>query len=442
MSNARTTRPRLPDAFGGVPDRHEFGRAPRPSRPTAGNARSVPRQGVVLWLALMLALPLTSSGQAVQMTAEFQQSRQLQAQGDFEGAINALQPLVAQPQFAAGAQIEMGTIRQRQAESEMSRSLTHFNEAAFYLSEGVKRGGLPEAEQPKVLYELGRIYQERLSDYPQAADAYLQVVEGFPNFLSIDKATFHLATCYEKLGKQNEAAGMYRELVAKYPYSSYFQTAQSRMKSLSPGTEGAKAALELQEGLVDAAHTDQQGAKAALDLAAMHAKNGNFRQAIEEYRKVAAEASSPEQAAEAYRKMVSLLDEKEKDYKGAADALEEMLSRFPDAPGIDKSLMRLGKIYEKDLDNYHTRVVDGRVQYRKDTDNTLKAIEYYDRLTERFPDADVSAEAYLRKGDLYLDTLKDPDEAKRQYEEFLQRFPDNAQAETVREKLKKIESEY
>jgi len=86
-------------------------------------------------------------------------------------------------------------------------------------------------------------------------------------------------------------------------------------------------------------------------------------------------------------------------------------------------------------------VVDGKIQYKKDVGNTMKAIEYYDKLTEKFPDADVSADAYLRKGDLYKETLKDPDEAKKQFEEFLRRFPDHPQADSVREKLKQLENE-
>ncbi|RCK79518.1 MAG: Adventurous gliding motility protein K [Candidatus Ozemobacter sibiricus] len=384
----------------------------------------------------------TAFGQAIQMTPEFQRSRELLAQNDFEGAMNALQPLLQQPALAAAAQIEMGGIRQRQAENEMSKALSHFSEAAQYLSQGAQAGGLSEAEQPKVLYDLARIYEERLNDYPKAVEAYLQVVQGFPNFLSIDKATYRLASCYEKMNRQEEAAAWYRDLVAKYPYSSYFQAAQNRMKALSPGTAGAKAAIEIQEGLVDSARSDLQGARAQLDLAAMYARNGNTRQAIEEYRKVIAEAPSNELVAEAYRKMITLLDEKEKDYKAAAEAIEEMLARFPDAPGNDQNLLRLGKIYEKDLETYRTRVIDGQVRYRKDVDNTLKAIEYYDRLTERYPDADVSADAYVRKGDLYLETLKDPDEARKQYQEFLQRFPDHPQSESVREKLKAIEREY
>jgi len=401
------------------------------------------RRAGSLWLCLLFS-SLSSCvlySQGIQLTTEFQQARQLLAQGDFDGAVGALQPILQQPALIAAAQIELANIRQRQAESELSKAMNHFSEAASYFSEGTQKGGLSEAEIPKVLYDLGRIYEERLNDFAKAAEAYSRVVQEHPNFLSIDKALYHLATCYEKIGKETEAAECFRELVAKYPYSSFFQIAQNRMKKMPPGTDAAKSAIEIQEKLVDNARGDSQSAKASLDLAAMYAKNGNSKGAIEEYRKVAAEAPTTELAVEAYRKMIALLDEKEKDYQGAADALEEMMSRYPDAPGIDKSLLRLGKIYEKDLEQLHTRVVDGKIQYKKDVGNTMKAIEYYDKLTEKFPDADVSADAYLRKGDLYKETLKDPDEAKKQFEEFLRRFPDHPQADSVREKLKQLENE-
>ncbi|HOY68264.1 MAG TPA: tetratricopeptide repeat protein [Candidatus Ozemobacteraceae bacterium] len=394
----------------------------------------------VILAALAVAAPARAQ-QAIQMTSEYQQAQQQLAQSDFEGAIVTLQGLLSNSQTVAAAQVEIGSIRMRQAENEMSQALAHFSDAATSLSQGIKGNGAKGPDAARIMYDLGRIYEERLNDYPKAADMYNRVITSYPNFMSIDKVVYHLGTTYERLGKREEAAKMFGDIVTKYPYSSFFQESQRRMKNLAPGTGQAAAAIEAQEGLVDGARSDSQSAQANMDLGAMHARQGNYAKAVEAYKKAAAEATSPEMARDAYRQMASLMDEKQKDYKGAAAALEELIQKYPDAQGTEDSMFRLGRIYEENLTNYKTRVIDGNVRYRKDDESARKAIEYYDRLTERFPDADVSADAYLRKGELYRTQLKDTDEARKQYSEFLKRYPDHAEADTARERLKQLENE-
>lgn len=379
------------------------------------------------------------AAQSIQMTTEYQQAQQLVAQSNFEGALSALQPLLSQPNLAGVAKVELGRIRQKQAESEMAMALAHFNEAGTYFQAGIDEGGLKGTEAPKVLYDLARIYEERMSDFPKAAVAYEKIIADYPNFLSIDKVTFYLAGCHEKTGRREEAATMYRTIVEKYPYSSFFQVAQQKMKSLSAGTAVAGAAIDAQQGVVENARTDAQAAKAALDLAAMHANQGGTKQAIEEYRKIAADHAGTDFARQAMARMSALLD-KDRDYKGAAETLEEMVKQFPNEPGMEKNLLKLGRIYEENIQDLKTRTRDGQVMYKKGGESTQKAIEYYDKITESYPDADVSADAFLRKADLYRTRLKDYDEAKKQYQDFLKRFPDHQEADTVRERLKNIEN--
>ncbi|MBP7635833.1 tetratricopeptide repeat protein [Candidatus Ozemobacteraceae bacterium] len=404
------------------------------------------RDAVVAALIAMLwaagaSVPVAAQNTAIQMTGEYQQAQQLLAQSDFDGAIGALQNLFSNRELAAAARIEIGTIRMRQAETEMSQALGHFLDAATNMAEGVKAGGAKGPDSPRILYDLGRVYEERLNDYPKAIDAYSRVLSEYPNFMSIDKVVYHLAFSYERIGKFEDAARMYRELVEKHQYSSFFREAQKRMKSLAPGTGQGVAAIEAQENIADDAQSEAQSAQANMDLAAMQAKQGNYSKAIEAYKKVIADSPNSDQARDAYRLMASMMDEKQKDYKNAAATLEEMMQKFPDAPNTEQSLFKLGRIYEENLTDYKTRVVDGTVRYRKNDEGARKAIDYYDRLTERYPDADVSAEALMRKGDLYRTQLKDPDEAKKQYAEFLKRFPDHAEAEQVRERLNQLESD-
>jgi tetratricopeptide (TPR) repeat protein len=335
--------------------------------------------------------------------------------------------------------VELGRIRMKQAENEMSLSMAHFSEAADAMKTGLEGNGISGPELPKTLYDLGRLYEERLKNYLSASEVYEQIVTNHPGFLSIDKVYFHLASCYEMLGQTEEAVRYYQKVVTDYSYSSFFNAAQEKMKALAVGTSFESNAIQAQANIFDEAEEGAGEARAGLDLGDMHAEAGNFSQAVDAYRKAANAATDQETGVQAYRKLVDMLDSKQKDYEGAAQALEEMLRKYPDAEGAEEQMYRLGRIYEEDLDSLKTHVIDGRVRYRKSAENVRKAINYYNSVTEKFPDADVSADAFFRKGELYEKELKDYDQARKSYEEFLRRFPYHSEADAVRQRLEEIE---
>ncbi|MBF0502768.1 MAG: tetratricopeptide repeat protein [Candidatus Riflebacteria bacterium] len=396
--------------------------------------------GKAILTAIVAWLPITYASGDIEGTAECILARQNLSQNNFDGAVQALQPLLANPQTAAEAKIEIARARQKQAENELTMALSHFNEAATNYSAGLDEGGVKGPDSSKVLYDLGRIYEERVQNPSKAAEVYEKLMADHPTFLSIDKVAYNLAGCYEKLGRNEDATRMYKEIVTKYPYSTFFQIAQTRMRSLAPGTSMAKDAIEIQQGVVDGARSEGQAAKAQLDLAAMHASQGDNKKAIEEYKKILSDAPGTDAAKDASARMAALMD-KEKDYKGEVAALEDLVKQNGNEPGNDKNLMKLGRLYEDNISDMKTRTTaDGQVLKKVGDENVVKAIEYYDRITESYPDADVSADALLRKGDLYRSRLKDTDEAKKQYQDFLKRFPDHPEADSVREKVKKLDS--
>lgn len=395
---------------------------------------------LVVFVAMLCAVSAFLPAQSLQTSPEYLSAQQLTAQRSYEEAISALQPLLNNPECAAEARIEIGSIRMRQAESEYAASLSHFGEAAQNLAAGIEQGGISGPRRPNTLYDLGRIYGEKLFDYPKAIDTYRKILDEHPEFLAIDKVVFQLASSLEKMLQYNSAVEYYQYLLTSYPYSSYSQAAQERMTALAPGTKHAAAAIEIQEEILDAAAGEEEAAQAGLDLAAMQAEAGKYKQAIRTYEKLAQESSDPDVAREAMKRMAIIMDEKEKDYKGAAKMLETLVNENPDSQDAKENLFRLGRIYEQDVQDLKTRVVDGQVRYRKSTANFTKALDYYDKLTESDPNADVSADAFLRKGEIYQKQFNDVDEAKRQYNEFLRRFPTHPEAESIRQRLKDIDN--
>ncbi|PKL40332.1 MAG: hypothetical protein CVV41_19920 [Candidatus Riflebacteria bacterium HGW-Riflebacteria-1] len=392
----------------------------------------------LLTVAMLLA-GYSIQAQPVQVTPEFQRAMQQLAQGAYDAAVEELKPLMGQGKFHASTMVEIGKIRIKQAEAQMTSALANFSDAAEMLNGGLQAGGVTGPELPKTLYDLARVYEERVKNYPMAIEIYRRIIEDHPAFLAIDRVYYNLASSQEAIGQIEQAAENYRKIVADYAYSTYFSAAQERMKRLSVGTGVQADAISTQEDFAATADAEQ-AAQASLDLGDMHSESGNFKQAASAYRQAIAASGDQDEAVRAYRKLFDVLDAKQKDYQGAADLLEEMMQKYPDAPGTEDLTYRLGRIYEQDLDSMKkTTTSDGRVRYRKSVENVEKALNYYNSVTEKYPNADVSADAFLRKGELYEKELRNYDQARKSYQEFLDRFPRHEEARKIREKLRDIE---
>lgn len=376
--------------------------------------------------------------QPIQGTVEYQTAMKALGENNYEVAYESLSSLLANGRYRSAAMVELGRIRQKQAETEMSLALSHYNEAAELMNAGIMSDGLSGSEVPKALYDLARIYEEKLKNFVQAHNIYSKIIEDYPTYLAIDKVYFNLASCEEAMGMYEEAAINYQKVVSDYSYSTYHQVAREKVKKLSSGTSVAEAAIASQEEWADEKSETAEGARASLDLGDMQADAGKYKQAANAYKRAIQESNTQEEAIEAYRKLISMQDEKQKDYKAAAATIQEMLDTYPNARGNEDMIYRLGQIYETDLDGMKKRIVDGKVRYRKSDENSRKAIEYYDSVTDKYPDSNVAADAYLRKGKIYED-LKDYSEARASYQRFLKEFPQHNEAAGIREKLKDLE---
>ena len=387
---------------------------------------------------IMSSLTTVGYAQAIQSTSEYQSAMQALGSSNFDKAYDSLSPLIQDGRHRAAAMVEMGRIRQKQAESEMSKALSHYNEAAELMSGGIQDKGITGSEIPKALYDLGRIYEEKLKNYDEAHGIYSRIIDEYPNYLAIDKVYYNLASCEELMGMFDEAAAHYQKVVSDYSYSSYFEAAQEKCRKLAPGTAVEEKAIASAEDYAEEKSETSEGARAALDLGDMQAKSGKYKLAAEAYRKAIGEATDTEEAVEAYRKLVDMLDNQQKDHKGAAAAIEEMMAAYPNAQGTEDLVYRLGQIYETDLDSMKKKVIDGQVRYRKSDENSRKALEYYDSVTDKYPESQVAADAWQRKGKIH-EELKEYDEAREAYEQFIKYFPQHKDASEVRQKLKDME---
>ncbi len=79
----------------------------------------------------------------------------------------------------------------------------------------------PKGEDaPVLLLAMGNLYRQKLLDYESAADCYKWLIGDYPDAPNITSAYINLGVCYERLGQQQMANRLYREMSEKFPEDS------------------------------------------------------------------------------------------------------------------------------------------------------------------------------------------------------------------------------
>jgi len=397
-------------------------------------------------LTLLLVICLltgvnTVFAQAIQYTPEYQKAMQANRDSNPDLAVQVLQPLLDHPRYRPMALLEIGKIRQQQADAAMSQATMYYYEAAQMMVSAMNEGGVKGPQAPETLYQIAQLYETKLKHYPQALEIYQNIVDEYPSYLAIDKVYWSLASTQEFLSMLEEAAANYTVIVDKYPYSPHYEEARQKMTKLAPLTSEAGKSIELQQNLIDDMDHGTEY-KEYVTLGDMYTQSGDYRDAADAYRDAAHLADTDEEAIAAYKKLVTILDEKLKDYDGAIEVLEEVSSKYHDAEGIDKMIFRVAMIYENDVSSMQKVVVDNQVRYKKTRDSLNTAIKYYDTLIDNYPYSDKAGEALIRKAAIHETEFNEVGEAISIYEDYLSRFSGSSRANEIREKVRYLKDNY
>jgi tetratricopeptide (TPR) repeat protein len=74
---------------------------------------------------------------------------------------------------------------------------------------------LDEDESADRLMAVGNLHQYQLSDYYSAIQSYRMLVDTAPNHSQTPQAYVEIATCYERMGEEDQAMYVYREIVER-----------------------------------------------------------------------------------------------------------------------------------------------------------------------------------------------------------------------------------
>ena len=104
----------------------------------------------------------------------------------------------------------------------------------------------------------------------------------------------------------------------------------------------------------------------------------------------------------------------EKNIKSALSNLDLLLKKYPDHNLAAKTQYLIGDIYMNDLRDFNN------------------AINAYGNVVDRFPGTDQEAQAQFMIGYIYANVVNDPKSAEIEYGEFLKRFPNHELAPSVK----------
>ncbi|MEW6509270.1 MAG: tetratricopeptide repeat protein [Bacteroidota bacterium] len=117
----------------------------------------------------------------------------------------------------------------------------------------------------------------------------------------------------------------------------------------------------------------------------------------------------------------------DKNYYEAVAGFNKLIEEIPNSEFVPRALFECAKIYHAELFPNTTK-----------EESLNKAVQYYQKLYEGYPDFNESAPAMMMAGFILANELNKTEEAKVIYEEFLKKYPDNQLAGSVKLELESI----
>lgn len=114
-------------------------------------------------------------------------------------------------------------------------------------------------------------------------------------------------------------------------------------------------------------------------------------------------------------------------YSDAIMDLESIVNENPDSKVAPEALVEIGKLYY------------GKAVKNLTTKETMKkALEYYNKAYENYPDAKVAPKALFMSAFVQANELAQLDKAKEKYTFFLQNYPEHELAESAKIELENL----
>ena len=367
--------------------------------------------GLALLVALLSPFMMGSSKKVEQL---YNSAEDLYAQADYVGAIDkytealeestkrGVKTEVIDKDFNTLANYKIGVCYTRLA--EQSGDVNHYDTAIAYIEKVAPTATIPK-HQEGLTYLWGHILY-RTEQYELAEPKFMQLIENFPNSLSVENAWYTIGQLNYKLENYEKSRQAFKSVLDGFPNSDFKDDAQ-------------------------------------YFIAQSFLNEANYEQSYQEFDKIATEEykNYAELQAEAMYKAAFSLNQLGRDDE-AIGRYTNFIAQFPENQLVTGAYFDQGAIYarQKDYDN-------ARVNYELALQNTAdrelqaeiqsaigrtyydqgdyeNAIVSYNKLLEEYPESEFIADAKLGIADSHFN-LDNWSEATAAYERVINEHPDS-----------------
>ena len=345
--------------------------------------------GLALVIALLSPFMMGSSKKVEQL---FQSAEDLYGQADFEGAIEkytealeestkrGVKTEVIDKDFPTLANFKIAVCYSRLA--EQSGDVNYYDTAIEYIEKVAPTATTPK-HQEGLTYLWGHILY-RTEQFELAEPKFMQLIENFPNSLSVENAWYAIGQLNYKLQNYEDSRQAFKAVLDGFPNSDFKDDAQHL-------------------------------------IAQSFLNESNYEQAYQEFDKIATEEfkNYADLQAEAMYKAAYSLNQLGRDDE-AIGRYTNFITQFPESQYVTAAYFDQGAIYarQKDYDNAR---VNYELALQNTADRTLQAeiqsaigrtyfdqgdyenaIVSYNSLLEEYPESDFIAESKLGIADSYF----------------------------------------
>lgn len=323
-------------------------------------------------------------------------------------------------------------------------------------------------EADDALISIARLFRSDLL-FEEALGAYAELMEDYPKGNLTSEAYVEAAECLENLGQWQEAKEHYELYLKKFPRFAHVERCKQRIARLQD--------VQQYQDFLETNPQSPKAAEAQYQIGQLLYKEfKNHTKAAVEFKKVPERHPDHARAAEGLFSAGTALLWAE-NFPAARAEFEALVERYPDTRLADDAQYWVGHTYEYSaralgkLDRKRIvlkrRALDAREHLltdlplrklyfpeakpgparpeavwggdalgvltsgsKRDRVNAelFRAIRAYRKVVEQFKMGDMAGNALLRVGAIYMEYLKDPDQAVATYQELLEHYPGSREA--------------
>ena len=246
------------------------------------------------------------------------------------------------------------------------------------------------------LFQIARLHKKH-ERYELAVDLFQRLTQKHPDFWNMHAVYYWSGVCYEKLRDYRRAINAFRTFLLAYLpelHPAYFGIIGKYNQSTFKIEAELKA--KIQQLQADLPRVEWEKIESLIS-------EQNYVAALPLIQGLIADAPESESAQRAQSKIRSV------EQHAAIQHLREQINENPDTPAAEIAQFRIGKIYERGLQDHH------------------QAIAAYRQLIETYPQSPWAAEAMYRSGLIYADRLKDTGKAIDRYKTLIRQYRTSSQ---------------